>query len=215
MKNKIVSLFAALGLITNVATYGNSASIGYVSDFVYRGEQKAVESFQSKLDLATKVAGLDASAHACTNQSVDTGVDSYGFAAGLGSSVLDGLLSLYGGFNHYEDVSGEALSEVVITANSNTLLSPSVSIYRNVNRSLYTYEGSLSHSLDLSFAGLNLDGAVGNTEVTSSDERTYYTVGAELTRNIGDAEAGFSIDLVDSDEIEREFVFGVSLGFNF
>lgn len=215
MKTKLLSLFTALGLITNVAV-ASSASIGYASDFYYRGESKALESFQSKVDYEISVLGLDTILHACTNQSIDQGVDSYGFAAAAGKSFSDGLIALYGGFNHYEDVPGEALSEVFVKAGSNILLNPSVTIYRNVDDELFTYEGGVSHSFDLKLAALNLDASVGNTEVTESNERTYYSVGAELSRQIGaGVDLGFSVDLVDSDDIEREFVFGGALTFDF
>lgn len=215
MKTKLLSLFTALGLITNAAL-ASSASIGYASDFFYRGEQKALESFQSKVDYGTSVFGLDALLHACTNQSIDQGVDSYGFSAAAGKSFSDGLISLYGGFNHYEDVPGEALSEVFVKAGSNIILNPSVTIYRNVDDELFTYEGGISHSFDLSIASLNLDASVGNTEVTESDDRTYYSVGAELSRQIGaGVDLGVSVDLVDSDDIEREFVFAGGLTLEF
>jgi len=44
MKLKLTSLLTAFGLLTNAAFAGNSAKIGYASDFFYRGEQKALES---------------------------------------------------------------------------------------------------------------------------------------------------------------------------
>lgn len=90
MKLKLTSLLMALGLLTNAAFAGNSAKIGYASDFFYRGEQKALESVQAAVDLETALLGLDAKLHACTNQSIDEGVDSYRFAAGLGASVAEG-----------------------------------------------------------------------------------------------------------------------------
>jgi hypothetical protein len=215
MKTKLLSLFTAFGLITNAAI-ASSASIGYTSDFFYRGEQKALESFQSKVDYGVSILGLDTAWHACTNQSVDQGVDSYGLSFAAGKSFSDGLLSAYVGFNHFEDVPGEALSEVFVQAGSNIVLNPSVSVYRNVDEELFTYEGSISHSLDLKVASLNLDASAGNTEVSTSDNRTYYSVGAELARQIGaGVDAGVSVDLVDSDDIEREFVFGAALTFNF
>lgn len=214
MNTKLLSLITALGLITNAALAG-SASIGYVSDFFYRGEQKALESVQSKIDYGTSILGLESALHACTNQSVDDGVDSYGLSASVGASVIEGLLSVYGGFSHYEDVPGEALSEVFVRATSDVFLSPSVTISRNVDDELFTYEAALSHSLDLKLASLTLDGSTGSTEITESNTRTYYSVGAELTKAIGSAEAGLSVDLVDADDIDREFVFGASLGFNF
>jgi hypothetical protein len=215
MKTKIVSLLLALGLITNVALASNSASIGYTSDFFYRGEQKAKESVQSKIDLSSEVLSLQAFLHACTNQSVDTGSDSYNLSASLGKSFSDGLVSLYGGFSHYEDVPGNALSEVFIRASSNVLLNPSVSIFRDIDDELFTYEVSLGHSLDLGVASLGVDAAAGSTDLSSSSERTYYGIGANLSKQFGGSLAALSVDYIDADDIDREFVFGTSLTFKF
>jgi len=216
MKLKLTSLLVAFGLLTNAALMGNSAKIGYASDFFYRGEQKALESVQAAVDLEAQLLGLDGKLHACTNQSVDEGVDSYRLAAGLGTSFAEGLFSVYGGFNHFEDVAGEALSEIEISASVNVFANPAVSAFRNVDDDLYTFEGSLSESFDLSFASLDLRGAVGTTEITESNDRTYYSLGAGLSRSVGQgATLSASVDLVDSDEIEREFVFGSALTFNF
>jgi hypothetical protein len=215
MNTKLLSLFTALGLITNAAVFGSSASIGYVSDFFYRGEQKALESVQSQVGHETSFLGLDATFNVLTNQSIDEGSDSYSFGGGLGKSFSNGLLSVYGGFNHYEDVPGDALAEGFVRAASNIVLNPTVTIYRDIDKALFTYEGSLSQDIDLQLASLNLNGSVGNTEVTTSDARTYYSVGAGLSRPLGEAEAGLSIDLINSDEIEREFVFGAAISFKF
>jgi len=216
MKLKLTSLFVALGLLTNAALAGNSAKIGYASDFFYRGEQKALESVQAGVDLETSLLGLDAKLHACTNQSVDEGVDSYRFTAGLGTTFAGDLLSVYGGFNHFEDVAGEALSEIELSGSINVFSNPTVSAYRNTDENLYTFEGSLSESFDLSFASLGVRGSVGNTEITTSNDRTYYSVGSSLSRQVGaGVDLSLSVDLVDSDDIDREFVFGTALAFNF
>ena len=216
MKLKLTSLFVALGLLTNAALAGNSAKIGYASDFFYRGEQKALESVQAAVDLNTALLGLDAKLHACTNQSIDQGVDSYRLAAGLGTTFAGDLLSVYGGFNHFEDVAGEALSEIELSASVNVFANPTVSAYRNTDEDLLTFEGSLSESFDLSFASLGVRGSVGNTEVTTSNDRTYYSVGSSLSRQVGaGVDLSLSVDLVDADDIDREFVFGTALAFNF
>jgi len=214
MKNKIVSLLLALGLSS--AALANSAKIGYVSDFFYRGEQKALESVQASLDIDQTVAGLNASLHACTNQSVDQGVDSYGLAAGVSHTFVDGLLNVYGGFNHFEDVAGDALSEIALKTSLNTIASPTLAVYRNVDDELYTFEGSVSHSIALSIADLGLSASIGNTDITESTDRDYYGLGADLSRKVGEgAVLSASVDLVDADDIEREFVFGTALTFNF
>ena len=216
MKLKLTSLLVALGLITNAAFAGNSAKIGYASDFFYRGEQKALESIQSSVDLEASLLGLDGKLHACTNQSVDQGVDSYGLAAGISHTFVDGILNVYGGFNHFEDVAGDALSEIALKAGLNTIASPALSVYRNVDDELYTFEGSVSHSIALSIVDLGLSASIGNTDITESTDRDYYSLGADLSREVGEgAVLSASVDLVDADDIEREFVFGTALTFNF
>ena len=216
MKNKLTSLLVLCGLICNAALLGNSAKIGYASDFFYRGSQKAEQSVQASLMLGAGVAGLDASAHACTNQAVDVGNDSYHLGAGLGKSFAEGLLSAYVGLNHFEGVPGNALSEVELVLSSNTVLNPSVSLFRDLDDSLYTFEAGVSHDFDLSFASLDLEATVGNTELTSASDRTYYVVGASLSKSVSDAaDLSLGVDYVDADDIDREYVFGTSLSFKF
>jgi len=216
MKTKLVSLLLALGLTSNAAFSGNSAKIGYASDFFYRGAQKSEEAIQASVRLATELAGLKASAHACTNQAVDSATDSYNLGAGLGKSFSDGLISVYGGINHFEDVPGNALSEVEVGISSNLPLNPRFSVFRDFDDSLYTLELGVSHSFDLSVAGLNLDASYGNTELTNSVDRNYYSVGAEVSKSVSEnADLAVGVDYVDSDDIDREFVFGAGLTFKF
>ena len=103
MKTTLVSILLALGLSIHAASAGNSAKVGYASDFFYRGSQKAEDSVQSSLMLSHAVAGLNASAHVCSNHAIDSAVDSYHMGLGLGKSFSDGLISLYGGLNRFED----------------------------------------------------------------------------------------------------------------
>jgi len=215
MKIKIVSLLLAFGL-TNAAFSGNSAKVGYASDFFYRGAQKAEESIQASVGLGSSVGGLDISAHACTNQAVDAGVDSYHLGAGAGKSFADGLLSVYAGINHFEDKPGNALSEFQVGISSSTLLNPSLSIFRDFDDSLYTVEAGVSHGFDLDVVNLELDASIGNTDLTNSTDRTYYSVGATASKSLSDnADLAVGVDYVDADDIDREFVFGTALTFNF
>lgn len=217
MKTKIVSLLLALGLTTNAAFSGNSAQVGYASDFFYRGAQKAEQSVQSSVKLGSALGGVDLSAHACTNQSVDAGVDSYNLGAGVGKSFSDGLLSVYAGVNHFEDRPGDALSEFQVGISSNVALNPSVAVYRDFDESLYTVELAVGHSFDLSVASLDLSASVGNTDLTNSTDRTYYTVGADISKSISEnADLSVGVDYVDADDLnEREFVFGTALTVKF
>jgi hypothetical protein len=217
MNTKLVSLLTAFGLfIINAATFGNSAKIGYASDYFYRGAQKAEESVQSSVRLSHGLGGVAANLHACTNQSVDTGNDSYHMGAGVGKSFLDEMLSTYVGINHFEDVPGNALSEVELKLALGLPFSPSVSVYRDLDETLYTFELSVSHTLKTDIIDVNFNALVGNTEVTSSSDVDYYNIGAGISKSVSEnASLDLAINYVDADNIDEEFVFGTALTFNF
>lgn len=216
MNTKIVSLLAAFGLCFNAATADNSARIGYASDYFYRGVQKAEESIQASLQLSHAVGSLNGSLHVCSNQAVETGNDSYHMGAGLGTSFADGLLSAYAGINHFEDVPGTSLVEAEVSVSIETLLSPSVTIFRNLDESLYTYELGLSHVLESEVADFTVNASYGNTETSASADTDYYQLGLGASKSLSESTSlGGSVNYVDADGIEDEFVFGVGLTFNF
>lgn len=214
MKTKIVSLIIALGLITNAVLAGNSAKIGYASDYFYRGLQKSQESIQGSLMLSHSLGNVNASLHACSNQAVDSGNDSYHMGGGFSKSFAD-LFSAYVGLNHFEDVPGEALSEVQLTFSSDVMLSPSVSLYRDLSDTLYTVELSVSHSIDTDLATLSFGGSYGNTE-TSSVDRDYYLLNVSASKDVSE-NTSFSVDVdyVDAENVDEEFVFSSALTFKF
>jgi len=216
MKTTLVSLLLALGLSINAASAGNSAKVGYSSDYFYRGSQKAEESIQSSLMLSHALEGLSASAHVCTNHAVDSGADSYHMGVGLGKSFSDGLISLYGGLNRFEDKPGTALSEAELKASFGMLFSPSISLYRDLSDSLYTYEVGASYVLENDVSDLTLRGSAGNTELTSTDDTTYYSVGGSVSKTLSETAAvGLSLNYVDADDIDEEYVWSASFTFNF
>ena len=216
MKLKLTSLLVALGLLTNAASAGNSVKIGYGSDFFYRGSQKAEESIQSSLMLSHAISNLSASAHLCSNQAIDSGLDSYHMGAGLGASFSDGLISLYGGLNRFEDKPGETLSEAEIKLSLGVPFSPSFSAYRDLSDDLYTFEAGVSYVLETSISDLALSGSVGNTETSATSDTTYYSVGAGVSKNLNDtASVGLNVDYVDADNIDNEYVWGAAITLKF
>ena len=129
---------------------------------------------------------------------------------------MDDLLNAYVGLNHIEDVPGAAMYEVQVSASVGVLLNPTVSAYRDLDDSLYTFELSVSHQFELGFADLDLSALAGNTELTSTDSRDYYSAGAGLSKGLGEStDLSLSALYVDSEDIDREFVFGSSLTFKF
>jgi outer membrane usher protein FimD/PapC len=213
---KIVKLLLAFGLSINAALAANTAEIGYTSDYLYRGSQQSQEAVQAAIGFEQNVAGLNVSLGLFTNQSVDSSSDSYIVSAGVSDSFLDGLLGAYLGINHVEDVPGSAFTEVQVSVFIDCLLSPTLSAYRDLDESLYTFELSASHDIELGFADLGLGASVGNTDVSNIDSRTYYSVGADISKDLSEsASASLSVDYVDADDIEREFVFATALTFKF
>lgn len=216
MKTKIISTLLALGLSINAAIAGNSAKIGYASEYFYRGSQKAEESLQTSLRLGHSLGVVDASLHACSNHAVDVGNDSYHIGAGLGKSFADGLLSAYVGINHFEDVPGNALSEAEVRLSLGTVLSPSVSVFRDLDESLYTFEVGVSHGVETDLADFSINASYGNTEITTSSNVDYYNLGADATKSISDnVDLSLAIDYIDADNIDDEVVLGTALTFRF
>lgn len=216
MNNTKIVVTALLGFIINVASAQNySVGLGYASDYFYRGAVKAEESVQASLGAKTELGGLDVSAGAFTNQSVDNGADSYELTLGAGKSVND-LLSVYGGLNHFEDVAGEALFEAQLGLGLKTVLSPSLNVFRSFDEDWYTVELGINHQFDFDLAELCVHGFVGNTDLSDSVDSDYYIIGAKLSRDLAEsASIVVSADRVDSDLIDEEWVFGLSVSTNF
>lgn len=217
MKTTKLILTALIGFFINAASAENfSLGTKYTSDYFYRGALQAQESIQVDLGMSGKVSGLDYSVEAFTNQSVNSGVDSYILTGGVSKSFVDSLVNVYGGLNHVENVAGEALLEASIAISFDTLLSPSLSFFRNLDDSLYTSELSVSQGLDLDVCNLNASASVGNTETSSSNDNTYYTVGAEASRSLGES-SSIAVDLirVDSETIGEEYVVGLGISTQF
>ncbi len=208
---------ALLGFIINVASAGDySLGTSYVSDYFEEGLRKAGESVQVSLGAEGTLGGLNYSAGAFTNQSINSGTDTYILSGGLSKSFADELISAYVGLEHTEDVSGEAIQEADLTLSFSTLLSPTVSVLRNLDESLFIYELSLSHALDVKVASLDLMGSVGNVESSQSVDTDYYTLGAMLSKSISD-NASISVGLlrVDSESTEEDYVTSLGISTRF
>ena len=217
MKTKTMIMALISCLFINAAPAGsNSIDVGYASDHFRRGALTAEESVQAGASLGFKALGLDSSVGVSTNQAVASGgTDFYLINAGA-SKAFGELLSVYVGLEHAEFVAGAATLEVNANISLDTVLNPEVSIYRNTDDALYTYEAAVSHSFDLEVAALGLSASYGNTDVTSSSDVDYYSVGGSLTRSLSEnSSLTASLDYVDSDSIENESIFGVGINVKF
>ena len=216
MKTKLSIIAVLLGLCVNVASAGGSAGVGYTSDYFRRGALVSEEAVQANASLGFTAFGLESSVGAFTNQSVASGgVDAYIIDAAI-SGKWGELVSLSAGLEHAELIAGEATLEVVVTASFDTVLTPSLAVYRNTDDALYTFEAAVSHDLDLEIATLGLGASYGNTDATSTSNIDYYSLGASLSRSLSDnSTLSASVAYVDSDSIDNKSIIGVGLSVNF
>ena len=217
MKTTTLIISALFGFFINAALAGNyTLQTKYSSDYFYRGSLKAQESIQLGVGASGKVLDLDYSLGAFSNQSIDNGTDTYILSAGVSKSFLDSLVSVYAGVNHVEDVDGQAAMEGEISFEFNTILSPTISAFRDLDSDNWTTELSLSHQIDLKLANLEIQGFAGNTENSSSQEETYYSIGAEFSRPLTESSTiSLDVSRVDADSINEEYVLGLGVSVNF
>jgi hypothetical protein len=135
---------------------------------------------------------------------------------GLGTSLLDDRLDAYVGvYNTDNTVAGDNL-EVFASLGVNTLLSPSVSVYRDTDQSLYTFEGQISYDVDLNIINLELAGMLGNTDLTTTEDSTYYGAKLTATKTIKDnVDLYADVSLSDNDVRDNETLWGVGLSIKF
>ena len=89
-------------------------------------------------------------------------------------------------------------------------------VARNTDETLYTVEVGVSHSLDLEIINLDFSGSYGNTDVSTSSNIDYWTLGATASKSVSEnSNLALDYDYVDSDLIDGESIVGVSLTVSF
>lgn len=224
MKTKIVIAALACALITNVASaakqdtglkLGGSIGAGYVSDDYFRGQASSGESLQANVGFNTSVGSVGLFADLATTQSVDsTEADTNDVTAGLSLSPVDKIDLLLGVYNTDISNSGGNL-EGFIGVQIDMLLNPSITVYRNTSEELYTYEGQVSHDVDLGVLGLELSGWLGNTELTTSDDSTYYGAKLAAVKSVGDIDFYADVSVDDNEDRDAETLWGAGVAVKF
>jgi len=214
MKNKLLTL-AALAVFSINAASAGSLSTGYGSDVFRRGSLIAEDSLQTSASYATTKGGFDVSVGAQTAHSTGSDGDVYILSGGIGKS-LGSLLSVYGGIEHFEQLDGVSNLDVVLSADFNTLLSPTLSAARNVDESQYTFEAGVSHDISINSIDLSVRGTLGNTDLSSGDNVDYYSVGISASKNLAkNLVLSLSADQVNSDTIESDCIVSAALTASF
>ena len=91
-----------------------------------------------------------------------------------------------------------------------------MSLYRDTDESLYTFEGQVSYDVDLEVVNLELAGILGNTELTSATDSTYYGAKVTATKSIKENLNLYAdVSLSDNDIRDNETVWGLGLNVSF
>jgi uncharacterized protein YhjY with autotransporter beta-barrel domain len=94
--------------------------------------------------------------------------------------------------------------------------SPTLSVYRDTDDSLYTFEGQVSYNLDLEVVNLELSGMLGNTDVSSVADSTYLGAKLTATKTIKDnVDLYADVALSDNDTRDNDTLWGVGLSVKF
>ena len=216
MKTKLSILLTLLGLSINVASgNGGSANVGYSSDYFREGALVSQEAIQASASYAVEAGGLNASVGIFTNQPIEGGTDTYIIDAAF-SKVLNDTFSVSLGLEHTEFVAGVATLDVTAGVTLQTVLNPSLTIKRDTEDELYVIEVGDSHDIDLKVANLGLSAVYGNTDVTTSSNIDYYSLGANLSKSLTEnSTLNASLDYVDSDIIKNESILGLGISVKF
>jgi len=214
MKNKLLTLTALAVFSINAASAG-SLSTGYGSDVFRRGSLIAEDSLQTSASYDTSKGGFDVSVGAQTAHSAGADSDVYILSGGIGKS-LGSLLSVYGGLEHFEQLDGASNLDVVLSADFDTLLSPTLSAARNIDESQYTFEAGVSHDISINNIDLSVRGTLGNTDLSNGDNIDYYSVGISASKNLAkNLVLSISADQVNSNVIESDCIVAAALTASF
>ena len=225
MKNKYKILLSALlsvGPFINAASaeapeVSGAVDTKYSSDYHRRGQLVSAEALQAQVGFNVAFESLNVFGDFFTNQSVKSaGADNDELTVGLGTSLFEDRFNAYlGVYNTDSTVLGENL-EAFASLGANVLLSPTVSFYRDTDESLYTFEGQVSYDVDLDIVNVQLAGILGNTELTSAADSTYYGAKVTATKSIkNNLNLYADVALSDNDVRDNETVWGLGLNVSF
>ena len=212
MKTKI-ALTALLSVMFNAfhvnGEIKGTVDTGYTSEYHRRGA--IVSQDAAQIGLSLNKGNLFGSLF--TNQGVDGG-DSLEVVAGVNLPVSK--IDLYAGVYSTDiDLVGSTL-EVFVTGSIDMLLSPSVTIYRDVSDDLYTFDLQLTDSFTIKSLDVEIAGVIGSTDVSDSDNVTYTGLSVTTTKSIKkNVDLYATIAASDTDDRDVEYYSGAGIAVKF
>ena len=103
-----------------------------------------------------------------------------------------------------------------MSADFDTLLSPTLSAARNVDENRYTFEAGVSHDISINSIDLSVRGTLGNTDLSNGDNVDYYSVGVGASKSLAkNLVLSISADQVNSNVIESDCIVAAALTASF
>lgn len=212
MKTKI-ALTALLSVMFNAfhvnGEIKGTIDTGYTSEYHRRGA--IVSQDAAQVGLSVNKGPLFGNLF--TNQGVDGG-DTLEAVAGVNVPV--NMLDLYVGvYNTNIDLTGSTL-EMFVTGSIDMLLSPSVTVYRDVSDELYTFDLQLTDSFTVKSIDVEVTGIVGSTDLSDSDTVTYTGLSVTGTKSIKkNVDLYVTVAASDTDERDVEYFSGAGIAVKF
>jgi hypothetical protein len=209
MKNKFVKLGIVAGVIIiglfaykkiNATELHGSFTAGYNSELAFRGVSSGQDSIGTSFGTSLSLAGLDVGVEGLVN--AKDGADEVRLGASTGLEILEGVSTSVGVLNYTDNhVLGNG-TELYVELGAEIIFDAGARVYYNPDSEVTTFEGSLSHEVELwEGFGLGISAKAGSTEL-GGDRATYYGADLLLTRAINDETSLFlGVDLVDLKDI--------------
>ena len=125
-------------------------------------------------------------------------------------------MSAYIGVYNTDMSNSDAVLEGFLQLGVDAPLNPTVRVFRGASNNLNTFEGQLSHSLDLKVVNLDLTGVLGNTETSQTADTTYTLVTGTVSKDVSE---NFSIyadlSLSDTNSRDSELFWGAGVSVKF
>jgi hypothetical protein len=220
MKAKIITAALLSAFFINAASAEPAAVVGhvgtkYTSDYDRRGQLLSAEAIQAQVGFNVGVGSFDVFGDFHTNQATDADTDTNELTVGVGGGLFEDKLNAYIGVYNTESSGSSSDLEAFAMVQVDTLLAPTVSVYRDTDDSLYTFEGQISHTFDLQVADLKIGGIYGNTETSATADNTYTGAVASLSKTFDSLNVYTDVAVSDNDTRDNETIWGVGLSLKF
>ena len=212
MNNKFVKIAIVAAVIIggllaykkiNAAELHGSFSASYNSELQFRGVSQGGENIQSAFDTAVTLGGFEIGLDGLVN--TRDGTDEVQLGASTALELVDGISTSVGVVNYTSNHLLGNATELYAEFGAEIILDASARVYYNLDSEVTTFEGALSHKLDLwEDYCLCVSASVGNTEI-GGERATYYGVDGTIKRPVDENTSLFlGVGLTDLQDIVNE-----------